>query len=212
MTKFPNLYKRFIHEEKLNAVSKSKTLRRIYFYWIMAFALTFIPATILCSAGIKDKWFSFPQNLMYWFTIAFLGLSILCSVIFIICAIRSQLFKSKLFIFLVAAGPLMGTLVAFLMSFTGIPYIDEGGNKETNIIIPIIYMVFVGLPAAAFYLNFCYYTFIGVITRIGYKMYGEEVEQNKKEADEELNKLIFENVTYKYHAKKAEKENKEKEQ
>lgn len=211
MTKFPNLYKKFLKEENLCSVSRSKGLRRIYFYWLMAFTLSFIPATILCSAGIKEKWFSFPENMMYWITLGFIVFSLLCSTIFIIVSIRSDLFKSKLFIYLVAGGPLLGILVAFLMSFTGIPYIDENGNNETNIIIPIIYMLFVGLPAAAFYLYFCYYTFIGVITRTGYGMYAKEAKERQKEANEEFNKMMFENITYKYHAKKAEK-NKDKEQ
>ena len=109
----------------------------------------------------------------------------------------------------------MGIILAFLMSFTGIPYTEIDGTKETNIVIPIAYMFFVGFPLAMFYLFFCYYTFIGVIQLSAAKLLAMETERIKKEAEaanEELKKDVFNNYTYKYYAHQYEKKKaKEKE-
>ena len=208
MNRFKDLYKRFLNGERLLIVARSKTLRRIRFYWLMAFAISFIPATILCSAGINEKYFTFPENLIYWFVLGFILLSLFNSALFLLFSIKSGLFKSKAFLFLVAFTPLVGIILAFLMSFTGIPYTEADGTKAINIVIPMAYMLFVGLPLAVLYLFFCYCTFIGKIQQDAATLLKEEAERYKaesKESVEELKKEVFSTVTYKYHAHQNEK-------
>ncbi len=213
MNNLKELHKRFLNEDVLLHTSKSKTFRRIKFYWTLFFAATFIPATILCGAGFKEEYFNFPHNTIYFISLGFIVLYFIFAAVFLVLSIKSKLFKSKGFLFLVAGIPLLGILLASLMSFTGIPYIDNEGAKQTNDVIPVAYMLFVALPAAVVYLVFCYYSFLFKLIQTSLPLLKKETKEAleaSKEASEDFKKEMFNTVTYKYHAHKYEK-NKEKE-
>ena len=208
MKAYKTSYKYYLNEEAVLAVSNSKVFRRLRFYWMMAFALSFIPAFLLSMSGIRKELFAFPNNMVYWISIGFIVLSLACTAIFLTVALRHNIFKKKGIVYAIAFSPIVAIIVSLAISFTAIKKTYPDGNSDYNVIIPLLFQLLIGLPSAGIYLFFSYYAFIDKAQDMASGLLNQEIEVNKeevKEANEELKKQVFQNITYKYHASKAKK-------
>ena len=212
MKAYKTSYKYFLNEDAIMDVNNSKVFRRLRFYWILAFAWSFIPAFLLSMSGIRKELFAFPSNMVYWISIAFTAISLLFSVVFLTTALRHNIFKKKAIVYAIAFSPFVAILVSLAISFTAIKTTYPDGNSDYNVIIPLLFQLLIGFPLAVFYLFFCYYAFIDKTQDMALGLLNKEIEVYKEEskaANEELKKEVFNNITYKYHAAKAEKNKKE---
>ena len=208
MKAYKTFYKYFLNEEALLMASHSKVFRRLRFYWMMAFALSFIPAFLLSMSGIRKQLFAFPNNMVYWISIAFIVLSLGCTAIFLTVALRHNIFKKKSIVYLIAFSPFVAIIVSLAISFAAIKTTYPDGSADYNVIIPLLFQLLIGLPSAIAYLFFSYYAFIDRIQDMARGLLNQEIETNKEEmkiVNEELKKQVFQNITYKYHASKAKK-------
>ena len=208
MKTYKNAYKHYLNEDALMAVMHSKVFRRLRFYWMMAFAVSFIPAFLLSMSGIRKELFAFPNNMIYWISIAFVVLSLACSLVFLIVALKHSIFKKKGIVYAITFSPFAAIVVSLLISFTAIKVANPNGGSDYNVIIPLLFQLLIGFPLAVFYLFFCYYAFIDRIQDMSRGLLDNEIEIYKQEAkasNEELKKQVFQNITYKYHAAKAKK-------
>lgn len=208
MKAYKTSYKYFLNEEAVIASENSKAFRRLRFYWVMAFALSFIPAFLLSMSGIRKELFSFPNNMVYWISLGFTVLSLGCTTIFLTVALRHNIFKKKSIVYLIAFSTFVAILVSLAISFTAIKTTYPDSSSDYNVIIPLLFQLLVGLPAAVAYLFFSYYAFLDKAQDITLGLLNKEIEISKEEskaASEELKKQVFQNITYKYHANKAKK-------
>ena len=208
MKTYKNAYKHYLNEDALMAVMHSKVFRRLRFYWMMAFAMSFIPAFLLSMSGIRKELFAFPNNMIYWISIAFIVLSLACSLVFLIVALKHNIFKKKGIVYAITFSPFAAIVVSLLISFAAIKVANPNGSSDYNVIIPLLFQLLIGFPLAVFYLFFCYYAFIDRIQDMSRGLLDNEMEIYKQEAkasNEELKKQVFQNITYKYHAAKAKK-------
>lgn len=208
MKAYKTSYKFFLNEDAVIATENSKAFRRLHFYWMMAFALSFIPAFLLSMSGIRKELFAFPNNMVYWISIGFIVLSLGNTAIFLTVALKHNIFKKKSIVYAIAFSPFVAILVSLAISFTAIKTTYPSGNSDYNVIIPLLFQLIVGLPSAVAYLFFSYYAFLDKAQDITRGLINQEIETNKEEmkaANEELKKQAFQNITYKYHASKAEK-------
>lgn len=208
MKAYKTSYKYYLNEEAVIDTNNSKSFRRLRFFWLMAFALSFIPAFLLSMSGIRKELFAFPSNLVYWISIAFTVLSLGCSMIFLAIALRRNIFKKKGIVYAITFSPIAAIVVSLAISFTAIKTSYPDGSADYNVVIPLAFDLLIGLPSAVIYLMFSYYAFIDKAQDIARVLLEKKIEKNNEEAkaaSEELKKQVFQNITYKYHASKAKK-------
>ena len=207
MSQYNRTFDFYLNKKSLLESSYSSRLGWLnHNFTFMAGAST-IPALMISMGGLRAEMFKFPDNIYYIIILVLYALVLLHSLSFLISSLRMNLFKKKWFALAIAFSPLIAILVSFLISFTAIKENLSTGTSY-NVVIPVIFQLLIGLPSFIVYLIFCDYAFFHVTSVRTYYRSQEELEQAKAELKAEIEKAAFENVTYKYHSKKAEKNNK----
>ncbi len=201
-----NLYKGILNPDLLVSLKYARTFSWLKFIWMMMVAFSILGSFLLCMFGIRIDFAKSPENIFYIFALSFTGLSIVNALVFLLISLKIKLFKKKSILLAIAFSPIVAIIVSFAFSFTVIPYQNDGGEIEYNVIIPLIYIVLIALPALFMHIYFSYYAFIEQMDKVIAGKINEDIVKNKMELEQskkELKDQIFQNITYKYHASKA---------
>lgn len=208
-----NLYKGLLNTDLFVSLRYAKAFRWLKFIWLMMVAFSILGSFLLCMFGIRIDFAKSPENIFYIFALVFTGLTIVNALIFILISLKIKLFKKKNILLAITFSPIIAIIVSFAFSFAAIPYQNDGGEIEYNVIIPLIYIVLIALPALFMYIYFSYYAFIEQIQKIMVGKINQDIIQNKIELEQskkELKEQIFQNITYKYHASKVKEKEEDK--
>ena len=214
MKKYLTAYQHYLNEDALNSVTNSKVFRRLTWYWTLAYALSIFPELIIGGFGIRIHFDVMPENIFYFMALGILLLSLLCTMVFMIIASKYHFFKRKSILLVIAFSPLAAVITSFLTSLTAIKSVNAEGVIEYNQVIHIVFQFFIALPLFVIYFIFCYYAFYDRCSKLAYSLLKKEHEMHKeaaKAANEELKKEVFNEITYRFYARKAKKKDEEEE-
>lgn len=214
MRRHQTAYQHYLNEDALNSVTRSKVFRRLTWYWTLAYAFSIVPELLLGGFGIRINFTKAPENIFYIMALSILLLSLLCTMVFLIIASKYHFFKRKSILFVIAFSPLAAVITSFLTSFTAIKSVNAEGVIEYNQVIHIVFQFFIALPLFVIYCIFCYYAFYDRCSKLTYSLLKKEHEihkQEAKEANEKLKKEVFNEITYRFYARKAKKKDEEEE-